>query len=732
MPVDRPTFSESWYRVSDLRPRLRATVQMHRQHFRGLVWHVVQDPASNQFFRLNDEAYRFVALLDGRRTVAEVWKICNEQLGDRAPTQGEAIQLMGQLYTSNLLQGDMPPDAEGLLRRYQQRRTREVQGYLSNILFIRLPFLDPDRFLDRTVNFFGQVFTLWGLAVWLALVGVALYFVADKIGDLYKNTQNVLDPAGLPMMYLAVVLTKVVHEFGHAFACKKFGRESGSGGEVHVMGVMFLIFTPLPYMDASSSWAFRRKWHRAIVGAAGMYVEMAMAAVAAIVWAKTVDGPLHTLAYNVIFIGSVSTILFNANPLLRYDGYYILSDLLEIPNLAQRGKEYIYYLVRKYVWKVRQARNPAHTPGERVWLSVYAVASMIYRIIISVAILLFVSNKLPLFGALLAVMAVVAWVIVPIGKFINYLASNGELVRVRSRAVLSTLAVPVVILAALGLIPAPDRSYTEGFAEPTQLAIIYPATEGFLETYVPSGQIVSPEGQPLARLVNPELEAERKSWAAQKIGFEERRALFRAKQDLASAHAVEGQIEAADQKIRRLDEQLANLDIRAPFEGQWNAPALDLIHGGYLDRQHPIGVVTGGDLRVRALAGQDVVGLLRAEGQKAVEMRIDGYPDQTFTGTVTRFFEVGLDKLPSPALGFAGGGSIAISPEDTHGLKPTERVFEIQIAPDPVRSLDPYRAGPVALMAGQRVIIRFQAAPKPYLAQWWRSVLQLVQRRFKV
>ena len=499
MPVDRPTFSESWYRVADLRPRLRATVQMHRQHFRGLVWHVVQDPASNQFSRLNEEAYHFVALLDGRRTVAEVWRICNDHLGDRAPTQGEAIQLMGQLYTSNLLQGDMPPDAEGLLRRYHQRRTREVQGYLSNILFIRLPLLDPDRFLDRTVNFFGQVFTVWGLAAWLALVGVALFFIAGRFGELYANRENILDPQGIPMMYLAVVLTKIVHEFGHAFACKKFGRESGSGGEVHVMGVMFLIFTPLPYMDASSSWAFRRKWHRAIVGAAGMYVELAVAAVAAIVWATTHAGsPVHTLAYNIIFIGSVSTVLFNANPLLRYDGYYILSDLVEIPNLAQRGKDYVYYLVRRYVWNVRQARNPAHTAGERIWLGAYAAASMVYRIIISVAILLFVSSKLPVFGAILAAMAVVAWVVVPIGKFVHYLASSSELMRVRMRAVATTLAVPAVIVAALGLIPAPDRCYVEGVVEPIQIAVIYPETEGFLESYAPSGTAVSPEGRPLA------------------------------------------------------------------------------------------------------------------------------------------------------------------------------------------------------------------------------------------
>jgi putative peptide zinc metalloprotease protein len=239
MPVDRPTFSESWYRVADLRPQLRSTVQIHRQHFRGQMWHVLQDPASNQFFRLNEAAHRFVAMLDGRKTVAQVWQICNDQLGDSAPTQGEAIQLLGQLYTSNLLQAELPPDAEGLFNRYRKRVKREVQGYLMNLLFVRIPLFDPDHFLDHWVGIFGRVFTWYGLVVWLSLVFTGLYFLIGSAGDLLAQTRGVLDPGNIPYLYLGFILAKVCHEFGHSFACKKFGKVSGSGGEVHVMGIMF-------------------------------------------------------------------------------------------------------------------------------------------------------------------------------------------------------------------------------------------------------------------------------------------------------------------------------------------------------------------------------------------------------------------------------------------------------------------------------------------------------------
>ena len=725
MPVDRPTFSESWYRVAQLRPRLRSACQVHRQHFRGHVWHVVQDPANNQFFRLNEEAYRFVALLDGRRTIAEVWKICNAIAGDAAPTQGEAIQLLGQLYTSNLLQGDMPPDAEGLLRRYRQRITREIQGYLTNLLFIRIPLLDPDRFLDRFVGLFGLAFTFWGCLVWLGLMGMGLYFIAGRTRELVDSAQNILNPTQLPLLYLTVVFIKVIHEFGHAFACKKFGRESGSGGEVHVVGVMFLVFTPLPYMDASSSWAFRRKWHRVIVGAAGMMIEMAVAAIAAVVWASTAAGSVpHALAYNLMFVGSVSTLLFNANPLLRYDGYYILSDILEIPNLAQRSRDYLYFLVRRWAWGVKQARDPAHTRGERIWMVLYAILSTIYRVFISVAILLFISSRLPFVGALLAVAAVVAWLLVPLGRFVHYLVASSELMRVRTRAVGSTLAVALLVVGGLGLIPAPDRSYVEGVVEPVQFAIVYAAGDGFLRSHLPSGSEARPDGPPLIECVNPELEAEARQWEAQRRELLARRSLATTK-DVALVQTLDEQLRAVDDKICDVQRRLGDLAVHAPFAGRWLSPQLDLQVGAYLHRGDPVGVTaTPGDMIIRAVAGQEVAGVLSIEAGREVEMRVDGQPEALVAGTITQFLPAGQDRVPSPALTYAGGGAVPVSADDQKGTKSAERVFEIRIAPDPESC--------VRLLAGQRVIIRIENRSKPLLEQWKRSLLQLIQRRFKV
>jgi len=170
---------------------------------------VLENPSNNEFSRISVEAYRFVGMLDGKRTVAEVWRICNEQLGDRAPTQGEVIQLLGQLYCSNLLYAELAPDTEGLFSRYRTRIQRQIQGFLTNLLFIRIPLLDPDHFLDRWIGIFGWLFGWVGLVLWLTIMTVGLYFVVGNIRELVYQSSDVLAPDNLVLLYLSMIIIKV-------------------------------------------------------------------------------------------------------------------------------------------------------------------------------------------------------------------------------------------------------------------------------------------------------------------------------------------------------------------------------------------------------------------------------------------------------------------------------------------------------------------------------------------
>lgn len=728
MAIDRPTFHEAWYRIADLCPRLLSGVQVYRQHFRGQEWYVLENPSNNQYSRISEVAYRFIGMLDGKRTVSQVWLICNEQLSDAAPTQGEVIQLLAQLYSTNLLYIDLPPDSESLFNRYQKRVKREVLGQFMNLLFIRIPLFDPEHFLERWVGVFGRLYSWIGLAFWLVLVLTGLYVVIGNISELIHQSTDVLAPNNLIFLYLSFVLIKVFHEFSHAFACKKFGQLNQSGGQVHTMGIMFLVFFPLPFVDASSAWAFRNKWHRVIVGVAGMMAELAIAAIAAIVWSNTSTGTLHIIAYNIIFVASVSTLLFNGNPLLRFDAYYVLSDLLETPNLAQRAKGYLYYLVKRYFWGLKKIQKPAYSYGECAWFVFYGIASVTYRVFICVRILLFLNNRLPeelfILVPLLAFSAIVAWVFVPIVKFFQYLATGAELARNRFRAIASTLGSFCLIVASLGLIRIPDYWRVEGIVEPVHLAVVHAKSDGFVVSFLPSGSKVSPGGPHLIRATNPELEAEKKSLLAEHRGLEAKRRLAQM-QEIAAAQILDEQIDALDEQIARVEFELDSLNIDPPLSGTWIAPDIEHTRGTYLHRGQNIGFVASlDDIVVRATAGQNVAAMLIEQARKQVDIRVKGRPELMLTGEIEKIFPAGLELLPSEALGYTAGGPIPIRSQDPRGSRAAEMFFEIHIRPNSDNS--------DCLMSGQRVVTRIKMLPKPLLVQWWQSARQLFQRRFHI
>ena len=758
MAIERPTFHESWYRVAELHPRLRTTVQISRQHFRGQPWHVVQDHTNNAFFRLAEPAYRFVGLLDGRRTVAEAWKLVNEQLGDDAPTQGEAIQLLGQLYTANLLQAEVTADTHSLFQRYKKRRQREVTSYLMNILFARLPLVDPDAFLERWLPLFGWIFSPVGLVVWIILISIGVHQIlglSEWRSQLLSSSKNLLAPENLLFLYVAFAAIKACHEMGHAISCKKFGRQSGTGGEVHVIGIMLLVFTPVPYVDASSSWALQNKWHRAIVGAAGMWVELAIASVAAIIWSNTGDtgayAQLHNFCYNVMFVASFSTVVFNANPLLRYDGYYILSDLLEIPNLGQRSKDYVYYLVKKFVWNVRFSRNPAYSASEEAWLLLYAIASFLMRALVSFSILFYLATvlngALVVLAALMAFAGIITWVLVPIGQFVHYLITSPELARVRSRAISTTAAFVAVVVWLVGYVRVPDHAHAQGVAEPLNMTELFAGADGFVTTIpslAPASTMPSVSKNTLIlQQTNPDLTARfgQNQAVRQSLDATLRIAMNEAQQkkntnDVAIARS---QIAAADFALKVDNDDLQKLQLRAPHDGLLVVPDMEDKQHAFLKQGDRVGVLADlNHIVIRAAAANTLSGPLDSEASRSVQIRVNGRPDILLSGIITARFPAGNNILPSPALGYQIGGEFGTDPNDKNGTKTTESFFAIRIdnlklEQAPPEIMDRYhKTRELPLLPGQRVLVRFDLREKSLAAQAYTSLLQLFQKKFKI
>lgn len=742
MPLTRPTFSDTWHRVADLRPTLAATVDVRRVWFRGRLQHVLQERMSGRYSRLDEPAYGFVGLLDGRRSVADAWRLACERFGDAAPTQSEAVNMLGQLWQSNLLRGRLHADAQAIFRIQRKRVRREVTGYLTNLLFPRFPLFDPDRLLNVLSVYLGWLFGPMGVALWCVLMGVGLWALAGRAEALWDQSAGVLAVANLPWLFAALVLAKAVHEAGHGLACKRMARSEAATGEVHTVGIMLMALIPLPYVDASSAWSLRSKWRRAFVGAAGMYVELALAAVAAIVWSRTAPGSVpHAVAYNLIFVAGVSTLLFNANPLIRFDGYYILADLIEVPNLYERSKNYLLYLIKRYAYGVRHPRNPAHTRGERITFVLYGLAAAIYRVVLFAGITLFVIETLPrellVVGLVLALAGMVGWLVVPLGKGVHYLAASPELQRVRTRAVMVTVVIlGGLVLPLLVAVPVPDSARATGVVEPRHVQTVFPPADAFLTRPLRSGIAVTPggdaAGRPLMVGHSPELEAQRDRLLAtrDRLDAQVRQAM---RDDLAAAAPLERARAAVERELTRVQEQLADLDVRPDIAGTWIATDPERYEGAFAPRSQPLGrVATLDDLVVRAVADQYLGPRLKRqawEGRR-VELRVEGNPRVTYPGVIESVPITGDRTLPSAALSIPAGGDVALSPapadEAARDTEAAEPFFELRIRPLPTQG------DATPLRPGQRVVVRLELPPRPLAQRTYLALRQLLQRRLRL
>ncbi|MCL4179342.1 MAG: peptidase M50 [Verrucomicrobia bacterium] len=718
MAAEQKTFSESWHRVANQRICLHSGVKVGRQYFRGERWVVLENPFTNQFFRLRPAAYDFVARLRPDRTVDEVWRECLDRSPDDAPGQEAVIQLLAQLYHANLLQYDLAADSAQLFQRYKKRRGRELKARLLNLMFIRFPLLDPDAFLRRTMPLVGWLTGWLGGLIWLGVVTAAIKVAIDHFDLLRDQTQGVLAPGNLPLLYLGLVLVKTLHEFGHAYFCRRFG------GEVHTMGVMLLIFTPLPYMDATSSWGFRSRWRRILVAAAGMIVEVFVAALATFVWAQTGPGTAHNLAYNIMFVASVSTLLFNLNPLLRFDGYYILTDLLEIPNLHQRSARHLRHLFEHYLFGLKRSESPARSRREAIWLTVFIVLSGIYRVIVFGGILLFVADQLFLLGILMAILCAITWVLVPVGRFVNYLATSPALERNRPRAVSASIALVALLVAILQLIPFPNRFRAPGIVQATEWSNVLTETAGYLR------RLEAEPGQPVQRsqvlfhLENQELNLALRS-AEARIAEVEARLLQAMREDPANIRPLRSLLKSASERFEKLRREQDRLSVRALNDGVWVAPDIEDWLGRWLPRGSLAGqVVNPAAFEFSATVRQEDVNFLFAAEAPTAQVRLWGEAGRKIPVPRLRLIPASRQTLPSPALGWLGGGEMPVAPEDPEGRTALEPFFEIRA--------DLAEHSPSTVLHGRSGKIRFSLGSRPLLSQWVRRLWQVLQKRYQL
>jgi len=715
--MNESLLSPQWYRVQALTPRLRKHIEVHRHDYRGLIWFILEDKASGRHHRFNAAAFRMIGLLDGKRTVNEAWQLLNDQLGDFAPTQDEVIQLLGQLHSADLLHSNAALDIEELFHRQGQHKNSKIKQRFTNPLSQKFPLWDPDDFLERHLPKVSWLFNGTAALAWLSVVLIAFLLTAMHWHELGSHIAvNTLSPYNLTLLFLLYPIIKILHELGHAFTAKL------EGGEVHEMGMIFMMFIPVPYVNVSTVTHFRNKYKRMLVGAAGIIVELFLASLALFIWLITEPGLIRDIAFNIMLIGGVSSLFFNGNPLLKYDGYYVLADAIAIPNLFQRSAKYWGYLCQRYLFGLKQLASPAYTPWESTWFVVYSLMSFIYRMALLWFIIVYVTDKFFAIGVVLALWMVIAQILLPLFNMLRFITASPSLRKKRYRVIGSCSALLAALMMLIFIVPFPCYTVAEGIVWTPENAQLKAESDGFSGPLLTGDNSQIDSGTGVLQLEDPFLQTQVE---IQQAKLKELEANYRAEKfkDLVKAQIIKEQIPAAQAELAHAQKNVQSMRVKSATQGQLLIPDADDLPGRFIRQGDVIGYVLNNALPiVRTVVAQGDMGKLQA-GIDRVQLRLVNHLEQVIPAKITRVTPKATDRLPSAALATSAGGRMILDPDRTEDLITLENFFLVDLEFTP---MDPN------ILIGTRTYVRFDHGGQPLAKQWYRNLRQLFLRQFNV
>lgn len=704
-----------WAHFAVTAPRLKPQVTVQAQSWRGERWYVLANAATMQTLRVDAQAWRFLAGLDGERSCEEALTYAERQLGPDAPTPEDCAQVLLTLAQSKLLDGLPGPVAAMVQSAAPLRRWWQHQA--ANPVSVRVPFGNPSRLLARATPLARALYSPAGLwTAGLLLVACALHALtaSEEIGAaLSALSLNPRHAFAFAVVYVAI---KLVHEFAHGLALRAWGED------VREAGLMFMWFFPSPYVDASASALVPDKYKRAAVAAAGVGAELSLAALGYVVWQLTEPGLVNALALNVMVVGTVSTLALNGNPLMKFDAYYVLEDLIEIPNFATRANRYWLYLFQRYLLGHAQAVSPVTAEGERRWFLCYAPAAACYRLLVLGGAALWCAGHYLAIGVAIALLTVTTQILVPLWRALQYVATSPALAARRPRALAGAASAAALVAGVLFAVPLPSVTATEGVVWTPVQGTVHAGTEGFVrELLVPPDTPVV-RGRPLLRLENLELRAQRERLVAQReaLRIETLRARGEAR---ARAAELADAARALDHELAVTEKRIAGLLVTAESDGVF-APVDDgRLLGRHVAQGAAVGHLLHGQERVvRAVVTQRDIGKIR-DGVRAARVRLAERPATEYRAREVRETPAGATTLPARALGVAGGGPIALDAQDPQGLTAAEPVFTFEL---------PLPAGAAASGVGGRAYVRFDHPPEALGVQLARTLRQLFLSRLGV
>lgn len=666
-PTEPP--SDPLAQAREIKVTLRSDLQVSRQVYQGEAVYVVHDPVSFRSHRLTVFQYRILASLNPQIPLGQNF----QHLASKAEFAESEEKIFFDLVSSFARLGlIVMPGASGqkLFEQHQKIKAMKRRGKLLGILFLQIPLVNPDRFLSRTVHRVSWLFTKSFFFIWLIGMASAGMLLATRIDDVVQPLNGILATKNLPFLWIAFVLLKIWHELGHGYACKVFG------GYVPEMGTILIAGTPAAFVDASSAWSFPERYKRLIVMCGGMFFESLVFIACVFLWAFSSSPMLASCAYQLFVMASLVTLLFNANPLMKFDGYFIASELLGIQNLRPKADAQIKRILASTLVGARV--SPSHdSTTTKAMLVTYGVSAVIYKFFLVISIAVLVATKFPLVGLALAAFHILTTVGMGVQKMTKFLLTSKETEPVRGRARVVAAAVLIGIPVAAFLIPVPFGVVAQGIVgADTEHYLNVDSPGHFEESLVDSGQVVQ-SGVPIVKLSNDRLQEDmhvtESSLRDAILRWEVLQMI-----DPTEANRQKAAVRELQQQLEESRSLVQKLAVTSPGPGTIVRLTRETDRGLFLQEGTPLAVVADGQPILRTWLNEDQLGSILSDVGTEVSFRIPGRSTTTFQAKIVNVEPAAEEVFRNVALTYVAGGEILVNPATSIPLEP---LFQIDLQP---------------------------------------------------
>ncbi|MDA7979109.1 MAG: efflux RND transporter periplasmic adaptor subunit [Pirellulales bacterium] len=633
------------------------------------VYYHLESKSQNTFYRIGYAEYVFISLLNGKLTIAQALTVMARQRRSDALSKQAGVQLCRWLLENGLAR-DLDQDklAAPEPSSAETKHGANSSGKL-NPFWIKIPFGNPDRLFVLAVPYLSWLLQWWATVFGIGVILLGATCLGANWDRFVTSSQAVFAPDNWLWLGLAWLGLKIAHEFAHGIACRSYG------GEVRDSGAIFVLFAPLAYVDVTSSWRFTSKWRRIHVAVAGMYVELIIAAIAAIIWVNAETMYAKHLLHSIILMASLSTLVFNANPLMKFDGYYILSDLVGIPNLANQGSQFVRQVSSKLFFGTT-TQAPRMTGVRNGFVGVYGIAAALWRVLICLSLATAASVLLNGAGIVLSLVALLLWFGRPVWGLAIEMLRRAQTAPARFfRAVFVGALLSSASVLTLTQLSWPGAMSAPAIVDYADLSTLRSGASGFVEDIlVHNGQQVK-AGQLLVELRNDELTTELRGeeLLLEQEHLRHRHALDH--QDAAAAQVAMQNIQALDERIFELRQHVQSLKIVAPRDGRILGRNLRYAIGTYLNEGDEVLAI--GDDRIKELTvsvGQEEIDAMVPLVGESITYRIDG--QNLNQGVLEQIDPRASTYLPHPALSSTVGGPLIVR-EDSDSHDTTTRESQL-------------------------------------------------------